>query len=62
MTIYGIKNGVSCKDSFDNIANLESFERELDDIYEYWSYDQSDIEEWLDAAYEADIIEQMRRG
>lgn len=48
MTIYAIKYGLVIEQSYDNVANLESFEIELDDTYEYWSYDKSDCENELE--------------
>jgi len=44
MTIYYLdSNGVVKIDEFDNVANLEAFEREMDEIHEVWSYDIEDI-------------------
>ena len=40
MTIYFIKDDAIDSVEFDNVANLEALERELDDTYDYWNYDR----------------------
>ena len=45
MTIYIKKDGIIYKRTYNqDVANLESFERELDEEFEEWSFDKLDIE------------------
>lgn len=45
MTIYYVdEDGIIRHTTFtENIANLEAFERELDETYEVWTYDINDL-------------------
>ena len=40
MKIYYVEDGLVFSDYFECIGNLESLERELDELYDIWDYEE----------------------
>jgi len=48
MKIFYIKDNNVFSVFFDYVLNLQSFENELSELYEFWSYEESEALDYLD--------------